>query len=146
MTHSLKDNLREFLSDKDSKKPKSYGFNFKLFYKRHFEESANQSQLYAVNIKYYSGGAGYVLSKEAFTRVGQMIKNSSYCVKNGDAEDVGVGECLNKLGVIPNQSIDELERKGFHPLSNFRHFNGDFPNWMYQMAQNPLKNVKDSIF
>lgn len=75
----------------------------------------------------YKGGAGYVLSKEAFGRLGrQLEKNQSYCQITG-TEDVDVARCLRRLGVYPNKSIDEQGRERFHPLDLGYHYLGGFP-------------------
>jgi hypothetical protein len=65
------------------------------------------------------GGGGYILSNEAFNRLGSAIsKNLTFCRLDG-AEDVNVASCLRKLGVYPNKSIDDLGRERFHSLSIF---------------------------
>jgi glycoprotein-N-acetylgalactosamine 3-beta-galactosyltransferase len=95
------DNLRKFLSDKNASMPVTYGYDFKLI----------------VEKGYHSGGAGYVLSNEAFSRLGYALNNNYSFCKNTGTEDVDVAICLRKLQVYKNSSLDELERERFHPLN-----------------------------
>ena len=84
-----------FLSDKNSLSPVTFGFNFKL----------NNS------VEYHSGGAGYVLSKHAFEKIGSRLKKDfSYCPNTG-VEDLDVGNCLKLLNILPQNSIDEFGRE-----------------------------------
>lgn len=119
------DNLRKFLSDKNYSDPVTYGYDFKVI----------------VNNGYHSGGASYVLSKEAFNRIGSKLnENFDFCPNSG-VEDVDVAKCLRSLGVNPKPSIDDEGRERFHPLSLNDHFSGNFPEWLKQYAKNPLKKV-----
>lgn len=52
-----------------------------------------------------------------------------------------VAQCLRKLGVNLGNSTDELGRERFHPLSLMAHYNGDFPDWMFSYASNPVQKV-----
>lgn len=62
------DNLRNFLIDKNSTDPVTYGYDFKVIVKK----------------GYHSGGAGYVLSNEALTRIGSKLdKNFKFCPNSG---------------------------------------------------------------
>ncbi len=124
------DNLRSFLKTKNSSSPVTFGYDFKRL----------------VAHGYHSGGAGYVLSREALRRLGsELHKNKTFCNNHG-TEDVDVGRCLRKLGVYPNKSIDENGRERFHPLSVKDHLKGHYPHWMYEYASNPLKNVFDIFY
>lgn len=66
-----------------------------------------------------SGGAGYVLSKEALRRFALNSKsNSTLCKYNeGSNEDVKIGKCLEKLNVIAGDSRDERGYPRFFPLN-----------------------------
>lgn len=66
-----------------------------------------------------SGGAGYVLSKEALRRfVLDMKSNSTLCKHSeGSNEDVKIGKCLERLNVIAGDSRDERGFARFFPLS-----------------------------
>jgi len=65
-----------------------------------------------------SGGAGYVLSKEAVIRlVEDGIPNKDICRQDpGGAEDVEIGKCLEALHVTAGDSRDSLGRGRFFPF------------------------------
>ena len=87
---------------------------------------------------YFSGGAGYVLSREALRRFTQVgLKNSTLCKEDdGGDEDVNMGEqqeqeydgkaidiyctvpgsCMKNLNITRGDSRDSLERKRFFPF------------------------------
>jgi glycoprotein-N-acetylgalactosamine 3-beta-galactosyltransferase len=80
-TFVLVDNLRLFLAQKNASEPITYGYDFKAL----------------VESGYHSGGAGYVLSNEAFARLNKALNsNESFCQNTG-TEDVDVARCLRKL-------------------------------------------------
>ncbi|XP_048576879.1 glycoprotein-N-acetylgalactosamine 3-beta-galactosyltransferase 1 [Nematostella vectensis] len=66
---------------------------------------------------YNDGGAGYVFSKETLIRFGKLLKDSKHCPLHSKAEDVEVGRCLRKVGVVPGDTRDERKRETFHPFS-----------------------------
>ena len=119
------DNLRKFLSTKNSSKPVTYGYDFKVI----------------VDNGYHSGGGGYVLSNEALNRLGNKLDEDYKFCPNTGTEDVDVAKCLRKLNVYPEKSIDEFGRERFHPLSLKHHFTGYFPNWLYNYSANDIKIV-----
>jgi glycoprotein-N-acetylgalactosamine 3-beta-galactosyltransferase len=122
------DNLREFVKDKNALHPVTYGYNYKT----------------VVPKGYQSGGAGYLISREAFVRLGSALnKNYSFCPNSG-FEDIDVARCLRKLQVNPASSLDQLGRERFHPLDFDHHYNGKFNGrykWLNSYAANPLKKV-----
>ena len=79
---------------------------------------------------YVSGGAGYVLSKEALTRFGE--KHKGLCHEDDGAEDVEIGDCMQKLGVRLGDSRDSLGRSRFHCLDPAAHIHGGYPDWYRQ--------------
>lgn len=119
------ENLRYFLQDKNPKQAVTFGYDFKLF----------------VDHGYHSGGAGYVLSNEAFTRIGSKLnQNLSFC-QNSGIEDVDVAKCLRNLGVYPNRSVDSLNRERFNPLSLINTYTGLSADWLYNYSANSYKRV-----
>lgn len=75
-----------------------------------------------------SGGAGYVLSKEAVIRlVEEGIPNEEKCRPGGGGgEDVEIGRCLDKLNVIAVDTRDEFGRGRFFPYMPEYHL---IPGW-----------------
>ena len=93
------DNLREFISDKNASLPVTYGHDFKPYVEKGF----------------HSGGAGYLLSKEAFQRFGKKLNGNRDWDYIG-AEDVDVARALRNLQVYPEKSLDSKGRERFHPF------------------------------
>ena len=122
------DNLLEFLQDKNQSDPVTYGYDLK-------------GEEFNITGVYHQGGAGYLLSKEAFKRIGSALEtNYSFCPNSG-IEDVDIAICLRKLGVYPKPSLDEHGRERFHAHSAKNHYKGTNPDWLIRMAANPLKKV-----
>lgn len=65
---------------------------------------------------YHSGGAGYVLSREAVRRLVDEGLQSSFCRPHDVAlwEDVNVGHCMRFLGIEAADTMDEAGRETFH--------------------------------
>ncbi|CDQ87662.1 unnamed protein product [Oncorhynchus mykiss] len=92
------ENLRHTLSKQDPEKPVYFGRRFRPF----------------VQQGYMSGGAGYVLSKEAVRR---FIKgfDTGKCSHFSTIEDMALGKCMETMGVEPGDSRDVKGRQTFHP-------------------------------
>lgn len=62
---------------------------------------------------YMAGGAGYVLSRAALKR---FIKGfeTGVCTNFTTLEDVGLGTCMESMGVQPGDTRDTLGRQTFH--------------------------------
>lgn len=119
------DNLRKFVANKSASDPVTYGYDFKVL----------------VENGYHSGGGGYLLSKEAFQRLGSKLTNEySFCGNTG-IEDVDVARCLRRLKVLPKSSLDDYGRERFHLLSILDHYRGNYPQWLYSYASNPVQKV-----
>ncbi|UJR21988.1 hypothetical protein I4U23_025056 [Adineta vaga] len=124
-TYLIVEYLKEFLKLQDPSEPVTFGYNFKVL----------------VDNGYHSGGASYVLSREALKRFYQAHQNSDNktCRKDGGMEDIEIAKCLREHGVYVGRSTDEENRDLFHPLSFSAHFLGLFPKWLKTYAENPLK-------
>ncbi|CAL1538113.1 unnamed protein product [Lymnaea stagnalis] len=98
-TYVIMENLRYFLSNEDP--------NLPLYFGRTFVPMVKQG--------YASGGAGYVISREALRRFGEGgIKNKTICKRDGGYEDVEFGKCMESLGVPLKNTSDALNRPRFH--------------------------------
>ncbi|XP_046575241.1 glycoprotein-N-acetylgalactosamine 3-beta-galactosyltransferase 1-B-like [Haliotis rubra] len=128
-TYVIVENLRYFLSTKNTSDPFFYGHHFKPIVKQ----------------GYYSGGAGYVLSKEALTRFAQ--RDPDICRKDGGSEDAEIGRCMETLGIRTGNSTDALGRSRFHCFPPEAHVNGGFPKWYYTYvmggAKQGIENISD---
>ncbi|XP_054157710.1 glycoprotein-N-acetylgalactosamine 3-beta-galactosyltransferase 1-like isoform X2 [Oppia nitens] len=104
-TYVVVENLRYFLSSHNSSNAIYFGCKFKPYVKQ----------------GYMSGGAGYVLSREAlkrFVEKGMSPGHPKKCKesKEGGAEDVDMGQCLESLDVTAGDSRDSLGRGRFFPF------------------------------
>lgn len=116
-TYVIMENLRYFLSSYNTEDPIYFGHIFKAIVKG----------------GYPSGGAGYILSKEALKRLGgPQGKNTSLCNTDGGAEDVQIGKCMTNLGVKLLPTVDVLGRSRFHCFGPEAHLQGRFPDWYYK--------------
>ena len=115
-TYVILENLRYFLNDYKPSEPVFFGHHFKT----HMPQG------------YYSGGAGYVLSKEALIRFGKYGQNKSICREDGGSEDVEMGHCMDNLGVRTANTTDALGRSRFHCFNIGTHLAGNFPKWYYR--------------
>lgn len=118
-------NLRKFVEDKDPNSPVTYGYDFKVI----------------VDKGYHSGGAGYLMSKKAFKRLGWTLHFKPEVCKKSGIEDVDVARCLRKLDVFPNKSIDEFGRERFIPLNLPGFYYGQIPGWLKKYSANELRKV-----
>lgn len=101
-TYVVVENLRYMLYPYSPSYPIYFGCRFKPFVKQ----------------GYMSGGAGYVLSKEAVIRfVEQGMPDKSKCRQDGDgAEDVEMGKCLANVNVTAVDTRDSEGRGRFFPF------------------------------
>lgn len=92
------ENLRYILSKYDTEKPLYLGRRFTPF----------------ISQGYMSGGAGYVLSKEALRRYIRGF-SSGECTHFSTIEDMALGKCMETMKVQPADSRDTIGRQTFHP-------------------------------
>merc|ERR1711971_328024 len=92
---------------------------------------------------YYSGGAGYVLSKEALRRFATGATDT--CRSDGGAEDAELGKCIEMLGVKTADTKDVAGGTRFHCFDPETHLFGGYPNWYYQYDANGAKKGMKSI-
>ncbi|CAB4058293.1 C1GALT1 [Lepeophtheirus salmonis] len=69
----------------------------------------------------YMAGGGYVMSLEAvrrFVEIGLNLTNNEGCQTKDDigAEDVEMGKCMSRVGVVPTDSRDTYERSRNFPF------------------------------
>ena len=128
-TYVIMENLRYFLSDKNSSAPVFYGF----------------MMAHAVKQGYYSGGAGYVLSKEALRRLATRGKDPNICRQDGNDEDMEIGRCLERLGVKTSNPSDRFGRSRFHCFQPEKHLFGKVPAWYPKWDINKGNTGPDSI-
>jgi len=124
-TYVIVENLRYMLENYNSSQPIYFGCKFKPY----------------VRQGYMSGGAGYVLSKEALDRfVNRALADKEQVIcKTRDhtgAEDVEMGKCLENVNVVAGDSRDAMGRGRFFPFVPEHHLipghvSKDFWYWQY---------------
>lgn len=97
-TFVVVENLRYTLSRFDTEEPWYLGRRFAPF----------------IAQGYMSGGAGYVLSKEALRRFVRGFESGD-CTHYSDIEDMALGKCMETMKVQPADTRDVLGRQTFHP-------------------------------
>ena len=129
-TYVIVDNLRYFLSDKNSSEGVYFGHHFKTLSKK----------------GYMSGGAGYVMSKEALRLFGTKGKSDNACdVRSGASEDVQMGRCLTAVGVHPGDSRDSQKRARFLPLALRDFIQGRLPYWYHSYKKYNVAKVNIAV-
>lgn len=98
-TYVIMENLRYFLAAFSPDDPLHFGYKVKD----------------AVKQGYFAGGAGYVLSREAVTRlVERAIPSAAMCRADGGGyEDVEMGKCLENVQAIAGDTRDAHGRERF---------------------------------
>jgi glycoprotein-N-acetylgalactosamine 3-beta-galactosyltransferase len=89
---------------------------------------------------YPSGGAGYVLSRQALKQFAEEIlfkpEKRQLC-RTDQAEDINLAYCLARVGVFVSNARDDQQRERFHPMTFEQHFMGKFTRWIERNAQFP---------
>ncbi|KAJ6666631.1 hypothetical protein lerEdw1_020355 [Lerista edwardsae] len=122
-TYVALDNLRWLLSKYDSQKPIYFGRKFKPYVKQ----------------GYMSGGAGYVLSKEALRRYVAAFKTGK-CDHSTFIEDLALGKCMESINVEAGDSRDSTGKETFHPFVPEHHLiKGYLPSnfWIWKYDYYP---------
>nr|XP_046253444.1 glycoprotein-N-acetylgalactosamine 3-beta-galactosyltransferase 1-A [Scatophagus argus] len=122
-TYVVVDNLRWILSNHTPEEPIYFGKRFKPYTKQ----------------GYMSGGAGYVLSKEALKRFVEGFR-TKVCTHTTPVEDLALGQCLEKMGVLAGDSRDTLHRETFHPFVPEHHLTSKFSKsfWYWSYCYYPI--------
>ncbi|KAG5667439.1 hypothetical protein PVAND_015419 [Polypedilum vanderplanki] len=120
-TYVIVENLRYFLYPYSSYQPIYFGCHFDRYIKQ----------------GYMSGGAGYVLSKEALKRfIEKALPNKTKCRQESDgAEDVELGKCMENVQVEAGYSLDSSGKGRFFPMGPESHFSPgliDKEFWYYK--------------
>ncbi|CEF66034.1 Glycoprotein-N-acetylgalactosamine 3-beta-galactosyltransferase 1 [Strongyloides ratti] len=130
-TYVVMENLRFMLMNYSPNTPIYFGCKFKPFVKQ----------------GYMSGGAGYVLSKEAVRRfVTEGLPDPQKCRSDqGGSEDIEMGKCLQNVGVVAGDSRDSNGYHRFFPLQPNFYLNptlkyNDF--WIWKYTYYPMKTGK----
>ncbi|XP_059148648.1 glycoprotein-N-acetylgalactosamine 3-beta-galactosyltransferase 1-like [Physella acuta] len=131
-TYVIVENLRYLLHNEDPTQPVYFGQKFKAY----------------VREGYVSGGAGYVLSKEALRRFGEKsYVDYKIFAEYGEAEDVYIGECMQNFGVRLKDSTDSLNRSRFHCFNPETVLNARFPKWFMEYdhlsRRGGIENISD---
>ncbi|KRF98773.1 uncharacterized protein Dwil_GK28004 [Drosophila willistoni] len=126
-TYAVVENLRYMLYPYNPQTPVYLGCKFNLYIKQ----------------GYMSGGAGYVLSREALRQLAEKgIGNPKICTTTGvsEAEDFEIGRCMEHLNVTAGDSRDSMGRGRMFPFIPENHL---FPlkykkiwYWSYQYYKN----------
>ncbi|TKR95590.1 hypothetical protein L596_009734 [Steinernema carpocapsae] len=98
-TYVITENLRAYLASFDASKPHYIGFRMKPYLKD----------------GYNSGGAGYVLSRQAMRIFAEILYYDESLCKFNEFEDVGIGKCLANAGIYPTITSDVEGRQRFLP-------------------------------
>ena len=123
-TYVIVENLRYFLASKNTSEAVYYGHQF-------------------VGLGGYpSGGAGYVLSKEALRRFGDRKVEDKYCTSyNTDAEDTMMGRCMRYLSVPIGETHDSQNKSTFHCFHPDKHIEGHYHKWYESFDSHGAKHV-----
>ncbi|KAM9758595.1 glycoprotein-N-acetylgalactosamine 3-beta-galactosyltransferase 1-B [Menidia menidia] len=122
-TYVIVDNLRWILANHTPEEPIYFGRRFKPYTKQ----------------GYMSGGAGYILSKEALRRFVEGFKNK-VCTHTTSVEDLAMGQCMEKVGVLAGDSRDTVHRETFQPFVPEQHLTAKFPKsfWYWSYCYYPI--------
>ncbi|XP_067653726.1 glycoprotein-N-acetylgalactosamine 3-beta-galactosyltransferase 1-like isoform X2 [Haliotis asinina] len=93
---------------------------------------------------YMSGGAGYVLSREAVRLLVEKGYNTkNMCRESGTDEDVEIASCLHNVGVPVHNTLDRFGRESFHAFSASDHIMGSLPKAIQKWDRHKTKKGKE---
>ncbi|KAK6745994.1 hypothetical protein RB195_012231 [Necator americanus] len=96
---------------------------------------------------YHSGGAGYVLSRDAVKRlVGRGFAKFPICNKKNAHEDVFLGTCLNKLNVTFVDGADKNGAYRFHAVALYDFLDNHVPKWLRNKSKTKLKMKSFEVY
>ncbi|XP_041379385.1 glycoprotein-N-acetylgalactosamine 3-beta-galactosyltransferase 1-like [Gigantopelta aegis] len=128
-TYVIMENLRYFLSQKDTNEPVYFGHHFNSI----------------GTFEYSSGGSGFVVSKEALKRYGRAGSDPKVCRQTGTGGDEAFGQCMGNLGVKLKNSTDRYGKSRFHCLDPHDYVSGRIPKWLYKYDANGVKTGVDGL-
>ncbi|XP_069105645.1 glycoprotein-N-acetylgalactosamine 3-beta-galactosyltransferase 1-like isoform X2 [Argopecten irradians] len=126
-TYVIMENLRYLLSHYPTDKAGYLGYHFKM----HIDQG------------YMSGGAGYVINKQALKQVVEQGFQRDACLEDGGDEDVEIGRCLEASGVQVFSSLDKYNRETFHTDKPWQHVWGIPPGYLNLYSQNGVGKGAD---
>ncbi|XP_059178833.1 glycoprotein-N-acetylgalactosamine 3-beta-galactosyltransferase 1-like isoform X2 [Physella acuta] len=131
-TYLIMENLKYFLSGENYSEPVYFGQSFAIWPK-----ADNK-------IVFHSGGAGYVLSKEALRRFGEGARRVN-CTEDTGSEDIRLAVCLETLGVRAGRSHDAQGNSRFHQESPTVHINGLYNDFYNKKVVEEIKKGVDGL-
>jgi len=75
-------------------------------------QKSNEVSVYAYEVNFMSGGAGYLISQKAFRLLAEK-ENSTCNIRQVKEEDMAVANCFKKLGVPTKSSLDNESVRRF---------------------------------
>lgn len=116
-TFVVMENLKYFLSEQDPEIAVYFGHKYSPW----------------VDQGYFSGGAGYVISRHGLRKFGERSEaaEKSCQPRFGGAEDVAFGRCMEFLKVKTGETRDKHGRSRFHSMDLSDHIARDFAKWYY---------------
>ncbi|KAF6200235.1 hypothetical protein GE061_006538 [Apolygus lucorum] len=113
-TYVVMENLRKFLSGYNTSKPLLLGCRLDT----QVDNTSLRIPGNATNSTFMSGGAGYVLSREALRLFVEVAHQDPRCVDRFTwAEDINMGQCLESANVTLVDTRDYFGRARFLPLT-----------------------------
>ncbi|KAG7257643.1 LOW QUALITY PROTEIN: hypothetical protein CRUP_005225, partial [Coryphaenoides rupestris] len=119
-TYAIVDNLRWVLANHTPEEPVYFGRRFKPYTKQGYM-------------------SGVRATKEALRRFVEGFKNG-VCTHTSSVEDLAMGQCLEKVGVLAGDSRDTSLRETFHPFVPEQHLTAKFPKsfWYWSYCYYPI--------